>query len=523
MTIKDNKKEARKHFFVSFSWIIAIWSLLFTLFFFFLLLIFWTESNFGVGLSIQQILVNLFSTLYGMDTELCISLAKRALYAIGTGIIFFLYFSGFFTRWWLSKKRCFSGMDARERSELIHSRLTRFYHRNKIICLCFTLILFLVDCRITEKRFGIVNYLYHGVQMSGIFDNYRVPDPLEIIAPSQKRNFVLIISESLEETYSREDIFGEDLLSEITALKNRGESAKNWVQVDGTNWTMASLIAVLYGIPRRFVWDEKDFGDKGSIQVLRQARSIFHVLNEQGYEIVFVEGSNLAFSGRDRLFRNMPWMKTLSYVDLSQKDEYLNFIKTNQPYSWGIHDRIVLSNARKEYERLSTSNRPYALVVQLLDTHGDHGFLVPEAERKFGDFRDVVREQIRMISQFVQIVYSAPGSENTSMMIMGDHIVHANTLYKKLIRIPNRKIVNLWINGSPNRGPMSSDPCTTFDFAPSILEFLGFRWNDHRFGVGISCFSTDQKLLEKYTSEEFQKENDKRSETYNKIFLGTDH
>ncbi|MDO5580727.1 MAG: hypothetical protein Q4G69_06300 [Planctomycetia bacterium] len=126
-----------------------------------------------------------------------------------------------------------------------------------------------------------------------------------------------------------------------------------------------------------------------------------------------------------------------------------------------------------------------------------------------------------MISKFVQTVYDTPGSEKTSVLIMGDHIVLANTLYDKLISVPDRKIVNIWINGSPKQGTMSPAPCTTFDFAPSILEFLGFRWKDHQFGVGVSCFSNDQKLLEKYTPEEYQKENDKQSEVYDKIFRGT--
>ncbi|MDO5580728.1 MAG: hypothetical protein Q4G69_06305 [Planctomycetia bacterium] len=346
--MNNSKNKTRKKASAAFPWIIVIGSFLFTFLFFFLLLIFWTENNFGVGLSVQQILVNAFSPYYGMDTKLCFSLSQRALYAMGTGIIFCLYFSGFFIRWFLSKKKCFSEMDPKERKDAIHCRLAPFYRRNKILVCLLTLFLFIADCAIMEQKFGIINFLYSGVQMSGIFDHYHVPNKKDIIAPDQKRNLVLIISESLEETYSRKEIFGEDLLAELGTWRDRGESVQNWISVGGTNWTMASLISVLYGIPRRFVWERKDFGDKSAFQVLRTARSIFHVLNEQGYEIVFAEGSSLAFSGRDNLFRSFPWMKTLSYENLYSEKEYQDFIKKNDPYSWGIHDKIVLDYAQKE-------------------------------------------------------------------------------------------------------------------------------------------------------------------------------
>ncbi|MDO5581307.1 MAG: LTA synthase family protein [Planctomycetia bacterium] len=383
-----------------------------------------------------------------------------------------------------------------------------------------TVLVFLSACFFVQLKFHVAEYLIYGSQKTVIFDNYCTPDKAEIAAPAQKKNFVWIISESLEESYNQKEIFGEDLIAELTALQDQGLSVPNWVQVDGTGWTIASLISSLYGVPRRIVWNNRAFSENSCVKILRQSQSVFHVLKDQGYEIVFVQGDSLTFAGRNYLFENFPWVKALSRENLSKTPEYQAFIKKNKPYNWGVHDQLVFDNAEKEYERLAASKKPFVLVVQTLDTHGKNGFLVPDAERKYNDFRDVVREQSRMISQFVKNVRAVNGSANTAILIMGDHLAMQNTIQDMLERVPERRVFNLWLNGSPQVHSFSSSPCSTFDFAPTILEFLGFRWKDHQFGIGVSCCSHDENLLKYYSINQYEEEFNKESEVYDQIMLG---
>ncbi len=528
-----------KKTFLNFYCIILFHSILFTLFLFLFFIILWIEKHFGSRLSIHQILNNIFSPTVGADPELIRSLSKRIINVSLSGILYFLFFSGILQFWFdFIRKRLFSPRSKKEtkqtdpscqeisseklinRPEEIQIQKSDIIRKAKLWSLIIPVILFFLTCFLAEKKFRIIDYFWYGAQSTPMFDCYRVPDRSEIIAPAQKRNFVWIISESLEETYSQKDLFGEDLITELTSLKDQGLIVPNWVQADGTEWTIASLISSLYGIPRRHVWNGHAFSQNVNVKILENTRSVFHVLNDNGYKIVFVQGDDLAFAGRNYLFANFPWMKGLSYKDLSRTPDYMEFIKHNQGYSWGVHDRLVLKSACQEFDRLAAQESPFVLVVQLLDTHGVHGFRDSQTQQQYGDFRDIIREQSRMISQFVNKVRASSQKENIAVLIMGDHLAMRNEVQNLLDKASDRKIFNLWINGDPNLKTMTDAPCATFDFAPAILEFLGFRWKDHQFGIGISCFSNDQRLLQKYSYEKYQNEINKESKIYDQLILG---
>jgi len=50
--------------------------------------------------------------------------------------------------------------------------------------------------------------------------------------------------------------------------------------------------------------------------------------------------------------------------------------------------------------------------------------------------------------------------------------------------------------------------------APTILESIGVKLPERRFGIGSSLFSAQPTLLEKYSVEKYKAEINKRSKLY---------
>ena len=74
-----------------------------------------------------------------------------------------------------------------------------------------------------------------------------VPKPALRLAPTtpkpQPPSLLVIFAESLEATFSRKDIFGEDLTPQLTALAASGKQFTGMRQVSLTAWTTGAMVA----------------------------------------------------------------------------------------------------------------------------------------------------------------------------------------------------------------------------------------------------------------------------------------
>ena len=61
-----------------------------------------------------------------------------------------------------------------------------------------------------------------------------------------------------------------------------------------------------------------------------------------------------------------------------------------------------------------------------------------------------------------------------------------------------RRWIDLFINPAIRPKKLKKRDFTSFDIAPSILESMGFDVDGHRMGFGVSLFSEEATLLEKY-------------------------
>ena len=56
-----------------------------------------------------------------------------------------------------------------------------------------------------------------------------------------------------------------------------------------------------------------------------------------------------------------------------------------------------------------------------------------------------------------------------------------------------------------------------FDFAPTVLDALGFEWPTHALGVGRSLYYEDPTIMEAHGLDYYNKEALKRSKLYLKL------
>ena len=92
---------------------------------------------------------------------------------------------------------------------------------------------------------------------------------------------ILIYVESFENGYSNSNIFGEDLIKELTELK--GISFKSFNQAPGTGWTIAGIVATQCAVPLKVVFMRDGNGQGDGKSFLSNAICLGDVLQAHGY------------------------------------------------------------------------------------------------------------------------------------------------------------------------------------------------------------------------------------------------
>lgn len=363
---------------------------------------------------------------------------------------------------------------------------------------------------------------------STMIDEQYVEPPLEAFsAPERKRNIIVVISESLEKTFSDETLFSQDLLLDLTELSRSGLVLEGQIEVNGTDNTIASMTAMLYGVPRLMIgmegWHNFVEGN-----MFRHSNSILHVLDRHGYALAHIQGGSMRFAATDSLFEDFPSVTLVDYDVLSKDAEYVKLAEQGKAYGWGVNDRIMLKHARSMATELaSDGSRPFFLSISTIDTHYD-GYLEFGDQSEFNDFRDTVKVQGKLIADFVTWVQAQPFGEDTTVVVVGDHYVMRNDVgpvdmtvltngtsrLPKEGDLPQRTIYACIFNAHGEVAGVRRRCFAGFDWAPTLLDAMGFTWSSRRFGIGVSLLSDEKTLLEKVGGPMFEQESRRQSKTY---------
>ena len=83
----------------------------------------------------------------------------------------------------------------------------------------------------------------------------------------------------------------------------------------------------------------------------------------------------------------------------------------------------------------------------------------------------------------------------------------------------NRTIYNAIYNSHKNVSKEKiNQSVTALDIAPTILELCGAEWNNKQFGLGISLFSDEKSLIERYDEKKFNDLIKQKSKFFDQFF-----
>ena len=349
-----------------------------------------------------------------------------------------------------------------------------------------------------------------------------VPKPKRVIVPSGTegpRDLVLIVAESLEATYGREDIFGEDLTPELTALATEGLAFTDMRQVSHTGWTMGGLIAASCSVPMspKDLWRQ---GSDGADARMPGAVCLGDVLEAAGYRTVFMGGASLAFADKGSFLAAHGFRETYGFHSLVPK------LSDRSYHShWGLYDDSLFELAREKLGELAADPRPFALTVLTLDTHFSAGLSIWRGFRPPGhpsascrsragpaDRAFVIRCADRLLAAFVRDVRAA--YPHAVVALFSDHLSRvsprqvgslkradpARKSRQRLQAMDTLHVVgfaggdgdhggrrlrfNIWDRLLPSA--TIDVPGTHFDIMPTVFDVMGLDgWAEHEFGTSL--------------------------------------
>ena len=337
-------------------------------------------------------------------------------------------------------------------------------------------------------------------------DHYAFVVPSDVDMPL-RRNLVVITLESMEASLGDSRLLPVNLMPRLSAMREKFQGVKDAVQLYGTGWTVAGIVAMQCGIPLRA---EAGNGMEASRDFLPGATSLTDILAAHGYRQRFLQSATLSFAGKDVFFRTHS-LQPEDMIDtpvMLAEDPGMD-LPENQ-HEWGLYDRFVYARAQKELQELASQEEPFALFMLTVDTHHHHGYPDPTCPHDLTD-SELTEESRSMAgavlhadhaaADFVEWIMRQPFGKNTTILVLNDHLLMESDLSPYLTRHPElRRNFNVLIN--PARPlPSESRRMSHFDWTPTLLESMGATVPEGRLGLGVSLYSGLPTLVEEMGEE----------------------
>ena len=399
----------------------------------------------------------------------------------------------------------------------------RFLVRNKMRLASVILIIVLI---VDVFGFGIHSWLIDRFDSSSLFEDYYVDaSKANIKAPEKKKNLIYILSESLEASFTDFENGGcmdKNYMPNLTQLAmenthfSRNESMAGAIEVEGTGWTIAAMVAQTSGVPLMLPIGRNGYGKYG--EFLPGVTSLGEILEENGYVNEIIIGSNREFAGVDTYFEQHG---DYEVYDLNTAIEN-GYVKEHNGF-WGVDDIDVMKIARDEINELAAGDQPFSIIVNTIDLHTPSGYTCRECRYQTADkYKNVIYCQDRLIAEFVAWCKEQDFYEDTVIVVMGDHLSMAPVVNNEYM--PDgylRSTYNAIINSDLEAVNPTNRDFTTMDIFPTILASLGFEIEGDRLGLGTNLYSDKKTVMELVGRKKFMEEISKNSKLYNKDILGT--
>lgn len=428
-----------------------------------------------------------------------------------------------------TKKQMYITIQIRSREFKIPIYPIKIIAKHKKIYILVILLLMFV---IATFGFKINKYIKNIINETNIYDEfYYDARDVEITFPEEKRNLIIIIAESMENSVMSKENGGAweySIIPELEkiALENTNfshtEGLGGMNQMYGADYTAGGMVAITAGIPLKtieFLTDKNIYNGNG--RYLEGAYTLGEILREQGYNLEIMMGSEGTFGGREQYFKTNGNYKIfdLNYAIEQGKMDASDYVW------WGFEDDKLFEWSKEEITALAAEDKPFNYIMLTADTHFIDGYLSPNAEQKFSkQYENVYAHSSKSINEFVEWIQQQDFYENTTIVILGDHLGMQTDFYTEGEKSNYyRTIYNVIINPAIEKANNTNRTFTAADMYPTMLASIGVEIEGNKIGLGTNLYSGIPTLAEEFGILSLNEELAKSSRFYNKMILGDDY
>lgn len=384
----------------------------------------------------------------------------------------------------------------------------------------FSIVILLATIITALLVYRIPGYLYLMMQKTDLYEKY-YQDPRKIkINFTEKRNLIHIYLESVENTYASYEEGGQQHENYIRELCELAKNNINFSHhqkmggaqsVEGTQWTIASMVSQDAGIPL-FIDLSKKYDQTSAY--LPECVSIGEILKKQGYFTELLQGSNADFGCTSNFYKQHGDFYIADYDEMKKNgrlpEDYMVF--------WGFEDQKLFQFAKEDLTELGKKEQPFYLEMVTIDTHTPDGYICENCQKQYDEqYANVIACQSRQVADFVKWCQQQTWYDHTTIVITGDHNSMSEKFFKDLDKKFVRTPYNCFINSAVKTDCDKNREFALFDFFPTILASIGAKIDGDRLGLGTNLFSGKKTIIEEIGCKKLNREVVKRSRYYKKI------
>jgi len=302
-------------------------------------------------------------------------------------------------------------------------------------------------------------------------------------------NYVVIYAESLERTFR--DLDGVNYLPRLSKIADSYDDFTNLIQTEGTGWTMAGLVNTQCGIPLSL---PQGNSANNLSAFLEGAKCIGQKFQEEGYQSLFIRGSDKAFAGGDKFLSQHGW------GTLQDKEYFLKnkIVDPTNLQGWGVEDDALLAHAWDEFNRLSQNDGKFVLSLLTVNTHAPSGIVLKSCEAEIpnsikNDMLRAVSCSDYLLSNFIEKIINSDHFDNTIIVLTSDHLMMPNDASSILNKHENERRNNFIVIKKDRPAMKNSKLGTLMDVWPTVFDIANQQ--DVGVGFGISLLKKENSGL----------------------------
>jgi phosphoglycerol transferase len=394
----------------------------------------------------------------------------------------------------------------------------------------YGIISFLITVLLSYQIIGIDDYIKRLSDYTTIYEDYYIDGrKIAIEFPEQKQNLILLYLESMENTMMDRGSGGGwdyNVIPELTALAKNHLNFSHTDQIGGafpisrTQWTIAGLVSTTAGIPLHIPIGDNNYTNYENF--LAGAYTLGDILQNEGYQLGFIAGSEAEYGGRKNYFTKHG---NYEIFDLNRSIQE-GRMKIDDKVWWGFDDSDLFAWAKEILIDYARQDEPFSFTILTVNTHFPDGYLEDKAKASFPtQYENVHAHTSKQVHEFVEWFKSQAFFDQTTLVILGDHLsMQSDDFYKgKLADNYERTTYNVFINAKKDPIKTNNRKFTNLDLYPTILASLGVKIEGDRLGLGTNLFSEKQTLVEELGYSYLNRELDKNSLFYNNSILQDDY